>query len=306
MKNIFTYLLIFFAIPFTFGQIIEGDSIVNPKIFWNVDDANNYVFKTKETKKTAETFQEEEISYNVKIDVLDIYGDEITILWTYENVKFDSNKFINNPLFLIDKVTVKYVIDAQGRFLRFENIEQTIEDYLKSADKVKNEYIHQPETLTKVQDLINAYSTQENITRIFEKDIRQFHLFFGKGGFNTKGNTIEYNSYMDNLFSASPTPAKTTIKLNEIAFTGTNYTMNALQMADKEWLANSWFNYLKQLSEELETEKPDENHLNDEIIYNVNTTSRIKDNGWLSYSTEIKTVNFQDTNYTLERRIELD
>ena len=306
MKNIFTYIFLFFTTIIVFGQNIENDSLVNPKVYWNVNDVNNYIFKTKETKKTADSFHQEEISYNVRINILDLYGEETTVLWTYENIKFDSNKFVNNPLYLIDKVTIKYIIDGKGRFLRFENIDQTISDYLASAEVIKNEYINHPETKSKVQDLINAYSTPENITRIFEKDIRQFHLFFGKGKFNTKGNTTEYNSYMDNLFSASPTPSKTTIKLDEIAFTGTNFTMNALQTADKEWLANSWFNYLRQLSEELETEKPDENHLQDVIIYNVNTTSRIKDNGWLSYSTEIKTVNFQDTHYTLERRIELD
>ncbi|QTV05186.1 hypothetical protein [Faecalibacter bovis] len=306
MKNIFTYLFLFFTSVLSFGQIIEGDSIVNPKIFWNVNDVKNYIFKTKETKKTAETFQQEEISYNVRINILDVFGDETTVLWTYENVKFDSNNFVNNPLYLVDKVTIKYVIDAQGRFLRFENIPQTITDYLASAEVIKNEYFNQTEIQSKIQDLINIYSTPENITRIFEKDIRQFHLFFGKGKFDTKGSTIEFNSYMDNLFSTSPTPAKTSMKLNEIAYTGTNYTINALQMADKEWLANSWFNYLKQLSEELETEKPDDSRLQDEIIYNVNTTSRIKDNGWITYSSEIKTVNFQDTNYTLVRRIEMD
>lgn len=305
MKNIFTYLL-FFSITFASAQNIVGDSVVIPKTFWNINDVNNYVFKTKETKESADSFQEEEISYNVKINILDIYGDETTVLWTYENVKFDSNKFINNPLFLIKRVTIKYVIDSHGRFLRFENINQTIQDYLESASIIKSEYINQPETQAKIQDLINTYSTSDNITRIFEKDIRQFHLFFGKGKFNINGNIIEYNSYLDNLFSTSPTPSKTTIKLNEIAFTGTNFTINALQIADKEWLANSWFNYLKQLSDELQTEKPDESRLNDDIIYNVNTTSRIKDNGWLTYSTEVKTVNFQDTNYTLERRIELD
>ena len=82
--------------------------------------------------------------------------------------------------------------------------------------------------------------------------------------------------------------------------------MNAVQIADPEWLSNSWFNYLVDLSEKLEQEKPDESRKNDKIIYNVNTSSRIKDNGWLTYSIETKKVNFQDTDYTLQRTIEID
>ena len=62
---------------------------------------------------------------------------------------------------------------------------------------------------------------------------------------------------------------------------------------------------LKILADKLETEQPDPTHLQDEITYNVKTSSRINDNGWLSFSKETKKVQFQDTDYTLERRIEL-
>ena len=306
MKHIFTFFALFLTLTFNFGQINEKDTLVNVKTFWNVDDTKNYLITTKEIRKTQDQNAHEEISYRVKIKVENIFEDEKTISWIYSDVNFNSEKFVNNPLFLVHNIPVKFVVDADGRFLRYEDLNATLQAFINSTEKIQNKYINDEETFKRISELAKRYASKENIVKIFEKDIRQFHLFYGTGEFIPKVNAVEYNSYMDNLFTNAPTPAKTTIKLNEIAFTGTNYIMQSFQEADKEWLANSWYNYLKELAEKLGTEAPDESHLQDEITYNVNTNSRIKDNGWLSYSVEIKKVNFQDTDYTLERRIELE
>lgn len=306
MKHLFTLILFTFTFLVGFGQINEKDSLVNVKAFWNVDDTKEYRITTKEIRKTQESTAQEEISYRVNIKVENIFEDERTISWFYSDVNFNSDKFVNNPLFLVHNIPVKFVVDADGRFLRYEDLNATLQAFILSTEKIQNKYIDDEETFKRISDLAKRFANKENIMKIFEKDIRQFHLFFGTGEFIPKMNALEFNSYMDNLFTNAPTPAKTTIKLNEIAFTGTNYIMQSYQEADKEWLANSWYNYLKELAEKLGSEAPDESHLNDEIIYNVTTNSRIKDNGWISYSIETKKVNFQDTDYTLERRIELD
>lgn len=306
MKHLFTLILFTFTFLVGFGQINEKDSLVNVKAFWNVDDTKEYRITTKEIRKTQESTAQEEISYRVNIKVENIFEDERTISWFYSDVNFNSDKFVNNPLFLVHNIPVKFVVDADGRFLRYEDLNATLQAFILSTEKIQNKYIDDEETFKRISDLAKRFANKENIMKIFEKDIRQFHLFFGTGEFIPKMNALEFNSYMDNLFTNAPTPAKTTIKLNEIAFTGTNYIMQSYQEADKEWLANSWYNYLKELAEKLGSEAPDESHLNDEIIYHVTTNSRIKDNGWISYSIETKKVNFQDTDYTLERRIELD
>ncbi|WP_322970286.1 hypothetical protein [Faecalibacter sp. LW9] len=306
MKHLFTLILFTFTFLVGFGQINEKDSLVNVKAFWNVDDTKKYRITTKEIRKTQESTAQEEISYRVNIKVENIFEDERTISWFYSDVNFNSDKFVNNPLFLVHNIPVKFVVDADGRFLRYEDLNATLQAFILSAEKIQNKYIDDEETFKRISDLAKRFANKENIMKIFEKDIRQFHLFFGTGEFIPKMNALEFNSYIDNLFTNAPTPAKTTIKLNEIAFTGTNYIMQSYQEADKEWLANSWYNYLKELAEKLGSEAPDESHLNDEIIYNVTTNSRIKDNGWISYSIETKKVNFQDTDYTLERRIELE
>ena len=304
MKSIFSYLFFLFSIV-TFAQINEQDSLVNVKAFWNKDDVKTYNFTTKETKKFQDDLNQEEISYVVNIKVEGVYGDERTISWTYNDVKFYSDKFINNPLSLVDQITIRFVIDGDGRFLRFVNLDETVESFIKSSEKIQNEYIDFPDNLKKIGDLVKQYASEEHIVKLFEKDIKQYHLFFGYGEFKPEETKVEFTSYMDNLFSTSPTPAKTIFKLTEIGISGTNYIMNSFQEADKEWLANSWFNYLKILADKLETEQPDGTHLQDEITYNVKTSSRINDNGWLSFSKETKKVQFQDTDYTLERRIEL-
>lgn len=306
MRYLYTYLFFLLSITLCFAQINENDSLVNVRTLWNVNDVKNYTFNTKETKVVQNQKTQEEISYQVKITVESVFEDEMTISWLYNQVKFNSDKFINNPMYLIKNIPIKYVIDNEGRFLRYVESDKTLNAFLQSTEKIQNQFLDDSETLKKINDLAKQYATEENIVKIFEKDIRQFHLFYGKGEFISNTNSIEYNSYMDNLFSTSPTPAKTTISLNEIAFTGTNYIMHSFQEADKEWLANSWFNYLKILAEKLDSGQPDESHLQDNIIYNVKTNSRIKDNGWISYSIETKKVNFQDTDYTLERRIELE
>ncbi len=305
MKYIFSYLFLLLS-TLNFAQINEQDSIVNVKIFWNKDDVKEYTFTTKEIKKIQDDLNQEEISYKVAVKVEEIFGDEKTISWTYNQIKFNSDKFVNNPLSLIDQITIKYIVDGDGRFLRYLDVDQTIASFIESSEKFQNDYLDQSEILKQVSELVKQYATEENIVKLFEKDIKQFHLFYGYGEFKPEATKIEFTSYMDNLFSASPTPAKTTFKLNEIGISGTNYIMYSFQEADKEWLANSWFNYLKMLAEKLETEQPDASRLQDEITYNVKTSSRISDNGWLAFSKETKKVQFQDTDYTLERRIELE
>lgn len=305
MKYFLSYLFSLISL-FCFAQINEQDSLVNVKTFWNKDDVKKYTFTTKEVKKIQDDVNKEEISYNVNVKVEDIYGDEKTISWTYDNIKFNSDKFVNNPLSLIDEISVKFIVDGDGRFLHFIDLDKTIASFINSSEMFQNDYLDNKETLKLISDLVKKYANEENIVKLFEKDIKQFHLFYGYGEFKPEETKIEFTSYMDNLFSTSPTPAKTVIKLSEIGISGTNYIMNSYQQADKEWLANSWFNYLKMLAEKLETEQPDSSHLQDEITYNVKISSRISDNGWLNFSKEVKKVQFQDTDYTLERRIELE
>jgi len=306
MKIFLSHLFFLVFLTFSFAQINDQDSTVYVKAYWNKDDSHSYVFNSKELKKVQNVIeQEEEFSYQVNINVVDVFEDEKTICWKYDNVKFKSDKFVNNPFSLLDVIQICYVVDKDGRFERYVDLDKTIQTLIFTSEKLQNEYLDNKEVFDQISKIAKQYSTEESIVKIFEKDIKQFHLFYGTGTYKPEITKVEYTSYLDNLFSTSPTPAKTILQLNDIAFSGTNYIMHGFQQADKEWLANSWFNYLKKLAEKLETEQPDESHLNDEIIYNVTTNSRIKDNGWLSFSKEIKKVQFQDTDYTLERRIEL-
>lgn len=306
MKNLFTTFLLLFAFTYSFSQINEQDSIVNIKTYWNFGDTKTYRISSVETKKNgANPTQKEELSYNINIRVDNIFGDEITMQWIYQDIQFENDEFINNPLYLIYSLPVKFVIDKDGRFLRYENLDLTIQSFIHSSEKIQNDFIDDPETLQKIKDLTKKYATEENIVKVFEKDIKQYHLFYGNGLFKLNETIVEHKTYMDNLFTTSPTPASTKISLKDIALSGTNYIVNAKQVADKEWLSNSWYNYLKKLATELGSEEPNESHKNDDITYTVDTNSRIKDNGWISYSVETKKVIFQDTNFILTRKFEL-
>ncbi|WP_413533459.1 hypothetical protein [Empedobacter brevis] len=324
MKFKFTYyfLFLFFSIKIfaqqpvqdSISPIIKNDTIFNspqkatifPKTYWNVGDEKKYIVKTSEVKLEDDTIShQEEYTYNVIIDVENIYQNETIVKWSFRNVQFNSKSFLNNPVSLINNVSISFKIDQDGRFLGYTNLDKTIKQLVLSSEDLENKYLDNPTAIALIKKNVQQYSTEENIVKLFDKDIRQFHHFYGKSNFTLESVPFVYQSYMDNLFSTSPTPATTELKLNEIGASQTNYIMSSFQEANNEWLANSWYNYLKDLATKLGTESPSENRLKDDIKYYVKTTSRIKDNGWISYSIETKKVKFQDTDYTLERRFEL-
>jgi len=284
----------------------QKDSIIFPKTYWNVNDRKKYNVFTKEIKINDDSItSEEKYTYNLFIEVQNITENEIVIKWTYRNINSDSKSFYKNPFSLANDVSISFKIDQDGRFLDYTDVDQTIKELRISSENLENKFLDKPETIVLIKKNVELYSNKDNIIKLFDKDIHQFHIFFGKSKFTLDRKPFVYQSYMDNLFSTSPTPATTSLKLNEISSSNTNYIMESTQEADKDWLANSWFTYLKDLATKLGTEQPSENRLKDDIKYYIKTTSRIRDNGWISYSIETKKVKFQDTDYTLERRFEL-
>ncbi|WP_334127229.1 hypothetical protein [Empedobacter brevis] len=324
MKVKFTYyfLFLFFSIRIfaqnpvqdSISPVIKNDSIfetpreiiISPKIYWNIGDEKRYNVTTSEVKLEDDTIaHQEQYSYHVLIQVENIYQNETIVKWNFRNVQFNSKSFLNNPFSLVNNVSISFKVDQDGRFLSYTDLDKTLKQLILSAEDLENKYLDNPTAIAIIKKNLQQYSSEENIVKLFDKDIRQFHHFYGKSNFTLESAPFVYQSYMDNLFSTSPTPATTELKLNEIGISQTNYIMSSFQEADKEWLANSWYTYLKELATKLGTEQPSENRLKDDIKYYVKTTSRIKDNGWISYSIETKKVKFQDTDYTLERRFEL-
>ncbi|MDH2208481.1 MULTISPECIES: hypothetical protein [Empedobacter] len=324
MKINFTYYLffLFFSIKIfaqdpiqdTISPVVKNDTIFNapqetiifPKTYWNIGNEKRYNVTTSEVKLEDDTIShQEQYTYNVIIQVENVYQNETIVKWNFRNVQFNSKSFLNNPFSLVNNVSISFKIDQDGRFLGYTDLDKTIKQLVLSSEDLENKYLDNPTAIALIKKNLQQYSTEENIVKLFDKDIRQFHHFYGKSNFTLESAPLVYQSYMDNLFSTSPTPATTELKLNEIGVSQTNYIMSSFQEADKDWLANSWYSYLKDLATKLGSEQPSEKRLKDDIKYYVKTTSRIKDNGWISYSIETKKVKFQDTDYTLERRFEL-
>ncbi|MDH0660396.1 hypothetical protein [Empedobacter sp. GD03865] len=324
MKINFTYYLffLFFSIKIfaqdpiqdTISPVVKNDTIFNapqetiifPKTYWNIGNEKRYNVTTSEVKLEDDTIShQEQYTYNVIIQVENIYQNETIVKWNFRNIQFNSKSFLNNPFSLVNNVSISFKIDQDGRFLGYTDLDKTIKQLVLSSEDLENKYLDNPTAIALIKKNLQQYSTEENIVKLFDKDIRQFHHFYGKSNFTLESAPLVYQSYMDNLFSTSPTPATTELKLNEIGVSQTNYIMSSFQEADKDWLANSWYSYLKDLATKLGSEQPSEKRLKDDIKYYVKTTSRIKDNGWISYNIETKKVKFQDTDYTLERRFEL-
>jgi hypothetical protein len=325
MRFKFTYCLLFFFLSITIfaqepvkdsiskivktdsiTQKVSEDSIVFPKTYWNVGNIKRYKVTTSEVKLEGDTISnQEQYSYNVIIEVENIYQNETIIKWSFRNVQFNSKLSLKNPINLANNVSISFKIDQDGRFLSYIDLDKTIRQLQLSSEDLENKYLDNPSAIATIKKNVAYYATIDNISKLFDKDIHQFHHFYGKSNFTLHSEPYVYQSYLDNLFSTSPTPATTAIRLNEIGSANTNYIMSSVQEADKDWLANSWYTYLKELATKLGSEQPSEKRLKDDIKYYVKTTSRIKDNGWISYSIETKKVKFQDTDYTLERRFEL-
>lgn len=71
-----------------------ADSIVFPKTYWNVGDVKRYNVTTSEIKLEGDTISnQEQYTYNVVIEVEDIYQNETVIKWNFRNVQFNSKSF---------------------------------------------------------------------------------------------------------------------------------------------------------------------------------------------------------------------
>ena len=215
--------------------------------------------------------RDRQYTYNVIIQVENVYQNETIVKWNFRNVQFNSKSFLNNPFSLVNNVSISFKIDQDGRFLGYTDLDKTIKQLVLSSEDLENKYLDNPTAIALIKKNLQQYSTEENIVKLFDKDIRQFHHFYGKSNFTLESAPLVYQSYMDNLFSTSPTPATTELKLNEIGVSQTNYIMSSFQEADKDWLANSWYSYLKDLATKLGSEQPSEKRLKDDIKYYVKT-----------------------------------
>ncbi|MDK7375257.1 MULTISPECIES: hypothetical protein [Weeksella] len=303
---------IFYCILFTFLAIIsqaqtnDNDSVVVVKQYLNIDNQYNYKITTYDTRTEGlDTIQKEYLSYKVSINVLDLYQDQYTLHWRITNIENSKKQISKNPLSILDEIDIYYSVDSDGKFLGFQTNNWTMVQFYTALENAEDDYADNSEVLKTLAEMEKQYATADKLNSLFEKEIKQFHYFFGLGNFTVNSEPKVYKTYLDNLFNPNPTPAITTYSLREISPYLGNYVMISSSVAEEEWLKESWFNYLEKIAKEMKVDAPDRSTIDDNIIYTVDTMSRIKENGWPSYCLQSKKVYFQNTEFTQKRVIEI-
>ena len=97
----------------TIAHIASEDSIVFPKTYWNIGDKKRYQVTTSEVKLEGDTIaNQEQYTYNVIVEVENIYQNETVIKWNFRNVQFNSKSFLNNPFALVNNVSISFKISS--------------------------------------------------------------------------------------------------------------------------------------------------------------------------------------------------
>jgi len=283
-----------------------ADSAIVVKQYLNVDDTNNYLITTNDIRiEGLDTVQNDYLKYAVTIKVLDLYQDEYTLHWHISNIENSNRQITRNPLSIMKEIDIYYTVDTDGKFVDFQKNNWTMVQFYTALEDAEDQNADKSSVLKVLNDLEKQYGNHDKINNLFEKEIKQFHYFYGLGTFKLDDEPKVYKTYLDNLFNTNPTPATTSYQLKEISNYLDNYVMVSSSIAEDEWLKESWFNYLEKTAKDMKVDAPDRSQIDSNIIYTVDTMNRIKNNGWISYSVQTKKVNFENTNFSQKRTIEV-
>lgn len=304
MRNIFIIFLLLNSF-LGFAQEIDSETTVDIKPYFNIQDHNNYQFATQDIRiEGNDTVQNDYVKYKAYVEVLDLYKDQYTIHWHIYDIENSNKNITRNPLSFLQELDIYYTMDATGKFSDFQHNNFTLVQFRTALEQVQDQYADQP-SVQKILDQVDEhYEKLEQVNSIFAKDIAQFHHFFGRGRYDVNKTPIVANTYIDNLFNDNPTPAKTDFRLEDHSPYSNTYILTSTSVADEEWLKESWFKYLERTARQMDVEAPKRDEIDSNIVYTIDTTNRLQETGWLSYSMQVKRVNFLDTAFTQRRKIE--
>ncbi|HJD86198.1 MAG TPA: hypothetical protein K8W08_01880, partial [Empedobacter falsenii] len=107
------------------------ETVIFPKTYWNVGDEKRYNVTASEVKLEDDTIaHQEQYTYNVIVQVENIYQNETIVKWNFRNVQFNSKSYLNNPFSLVNNVSISFKIDQDGRFLEFTNLDKTLKELI--------------------------------------------------------------------------------------------------------------------------------------------------------------------------------
>jgi hypothetical protein len=145
--------------------------------YWN---EKRYNVTTSEVKLEDDTIShQEQYTYNVIIQVENVYQNETIVKWNFRNVQFNSKSFLNNPFSLVNNVSISFKIDQDGRFLSYTDLDKTIKQLVLSSEDLENKYLDNPTAIALIKKNLQHYS-KKTLLNYLTKTFVNFIIFTEK------------------------------------------------------------------------------------------------------------------------------
>jgi hypothetical protein len=304
MKSKLPVLLLLFLSLSVEAQINMLDSTVQVITYWNKGESQIYkVTEEKFKLQDSDTSSKEQLTYTVKVTVLDSNATTYTIQWHYlEFYTSHDDEFSKKFANMQKDLKVIFKINDVGTFMEVVNWKEIKNFNHKVIAKLKSELIDVPNIHKALNQVESTFATKEAIENVVIKDIQQFHLFHG--GVYKLNDRITGQIKLPNILGGEPFDADISAELDEINEEDNDYVLTSSTSVDSKQLTKATLDYMKKISEQMKVDPPKEGTIKD-LKNEVTTDSRIHGTGWLIESKQSTDVSSGEHNNVVIRTIEL-
>lgn len=294
MNKLIAFLLLLSGTSLS-GQMNFQDSSAQVFSYWNLGDSYEYQVSLQTLQYTkSDTIQDETITYDVEVSVVDSSEYSYTVRWFYKNFKTNSPNLIKQKIASVSSdISVDIITNELGTIQSVKNWEE-VRDYMqKSIDSVRSDLGNIPELDAIFEQMRGMYSTQYNIESSAIQDALQFHNFHGAK--YTLRDTLSFQMLSPNLYDENkPFDTDFFVYLESMDSIYNQYSIRSFQAVNSKQLTDAAHNYMIKMSESLGQEPPSREEF-DNFSNSIELVSRIHNTGWLLESLQWKEVSVGDT-----------
>ncbi|MEZ4805177.1 MAG: hypothetical protein R2852_06770 [Bacteroidia bacterium] len=297
------FLLLFISLSMQ-AQINMLDSTVQVITYWNKGETQTYkVTEDKFKIRDSDTSSKEQITYMVKVTVLDSTPSSYTIQWHYLDFKTSENDEFSKKFANMQKdLKVIFKINDVGTFMEVVNWREIKSFNHKVIAKFKTELKDVPNLNKVLNQVESTFASKEAIENAVIKDVQQFHIFHG--GVYKLNDKITDQIKLPNILGGEPFDADISAELDEINEEDDDYVLTSSTIVNSKQLTAATIDYMKKMAEKLKVDPPDLSGIKD-LKNEVITDSRIHSSGWVIESKQYTDVSSGEYNNVVIRTIEL-
>jgi len=290
--TILKYLLFiaFIYIPFMgMSQINLQDSSAQAISYWDLGEQYEYTITLQNLRyKGQDTVQNETISYEVDITVIDSTANTYTVRWDYKNFSTNTpNPIMRKLLEISNEISVEIQTDEMGAIKGVVNWEEVKKHMEVAIDSLKKE-VGIPAFDQIFNQTKQLYATKQSIEAGSIQDAQQFHNFHG--GLYPMNEVLSGTIQTPNLYdNARPFDSYISVSLEEIDVENSYFIIRSLQEVDSTQLTDATYLYLKKMASNFGKEFPERKDFQT-LNNTIETVSSIHDTGWVIESKSWKIV----------------